>query len=338
MRALSVKLRDLATLRLSRALAAQRRWGSLGRMVAAHAFVASVVAFSVGYSVVVALFVGGAAARAQAVRTDVEQRQSAFALLDQAHRLDRSLRLLRAHAIVRHRIAVPDRTEVERAMLHLEEGATGAAQSGRFSAHVRAVGAAWARVTDRRSALHDVDATLAANGALETAVAEVFVLSSDADDRVTSATSIYVDELPTIDDRMDQERNVIAGTLAAHRQPGRATLAREIFEHQWRAAYDAAVIAAERIDSGDRSTGMLAAVRRLGFAGAQLDAAVNYAARGRRQEAAAVNRIERRGENATRQADAVASVAIGVLRRTHRSDVPATSPPSCGCSGWDLQL
>jgi diguanylate cyclase (GGDEF)-like protein len=269
--------------------------------------VAALGALSLAAIAVVAV----AAQRERAIALQIGGREAALGILERTHNLERRLRLLRAAATVRHRIALADRASVERSLMRVEDSIAAAPALG-LGARLREVQAAWQHVSDRSGAVHDVDRTLGAAVALEVAITERSELESEPNEIVADAIEVYLHELPTIDDRIDQERNLVEGAVAAHRASTPSELAVEILEYQWRRAYDSAIGPAEQIRSKGGSSALLDALRRLGVAGSRFDAAVRYVARSRRPARADVAVVARRGDEAALTIDASASAAATI--------------------------
>ena len=283
----------------------------LGRFLRARGRLVVLVAAVGALTLAVLAFMAVAAQRDRAVMSQIGGRAAALNVLERTHNLERRLRLLRAHATVHHRIALADRASVERSLLRVED-AIAAAPALDLDARLHGLQAAWRGVSDRSGAVHDVDRTLGTAVALEVTIADRASLESEPDEIVADAIEVYLHELPAIDDRLDQERNLVEAALAAHRASTPSELAVEILEHQWRRAYDSAIGPAEEIRSKGGSSALLDALRRLGFAGSRFDAAVRFVARSRRPARTDVAVIASRGDEAALAIDASASAAATI--------------------------
>src|SRR6202042_3967384 len=86
------------------------------------ALLAIIVAFSIPIVAVVAL----AAQHERATLSQIAERETGLGLLGRARTFERRLRMLRAHEVVSHRVALADRAQVERSLLRLEDAVSGA--------------------------------------------------------------------------------------------------------------------------------------------------------------------------------------------------------------------
>jgi diguanylate cyclase (GGDEF)-like protein/PAS domain S-box-containing protein len=315
MRNLLSKSSWLARFRLSERVATRGALVPLRRLLWSHGPLAALLAIIVAFSIPIVAVVALAAQHERATLSQIEERETGLGLLGRARTFERRLRMLRAHEVVSHRVALADRAQVERSLLRLEDAVSGAGGQLGLRQRLAALETAWTHVSDRRTAMHDVDVTLAAAAAFESSIAERASLSGEANDVVADAIGVYVDDLPTIDDRIDQDRNLIAGALAARRARAPTTIAIEIFERQWRRAYDTAIGSANQIRAENGSGDLLNALRRLGFAGSRFDAAARYAFARRARVRNSARLIARRADDVAREIDASARVAAALATR-----------------------
>jgi diguanylate cyclase (GGDEF)-like protein len=267
-----------------------------------------------GFTIPTATVIGAAGQRVHQAQADATLHENGLQILGSVGTLDRQLRHLRADAVESHEIALADRAGVERALLRLED-AVGMNAAPVVIRRMRVLENAWNSVRDRRS-FHEVDATVAAAGDLYATVAQQSALSAVADDAAADAVSVLDDALPTIEDRIDEEHNILAGAIATRHIPisSSSRLAFQILASQEARAYNAANVSAQRVvvESNDRE--LLDAVRRLGFAYSQYAAAANYVLRLHSGHDSDLTLIDRRSAQAQQQVEAAEAAASNVAR------------------------
>jgi diguanylate cyclase (GGDEF)-like protein len=273
-----------------------------------------VLSVVVGFTIPTATVIGAAAQRLHQAQSDATLHENGLRILASVGALDRQLRHLRADAVENHEIALADRAGVERALLRLED-AIGMDAAPAVIRRMRTVEADWNDVRDRRS-FHEVDATVAAAGDLYGTVAQQAALSAVEDNATADAVSVLDDALPTIDDRVDEEQNILAGAIATRHIPisSSSRLAFQILASQESRAYNAASVSAQRVvdESNDRE--LLDAVRRLGFAYSQYAAATNYVLHLHAAHDTDRTLIDRRSGDVQRQIEAAEATASSVAR------------------------
>ena len=270
---------------------------------------AIIAAIVLAFTVPIAVVIVSGSARQKSFTSEVSDRGAGLHLLAYERTFERRLRNLRETTVAEHRLDTADRAAVERSLLRLEDASAAVRISDGVATRLRLLARTWARVSDRRRALHDLDATVAAAIDYRDAVVRRFGLADATDDATSSAIGILTIALPAIDERVDQARNLAAGAIAAKRVPGTTKFAVAILNEQRSHVYQTAIASAERyrLDTGNGH--LLDALRRAGFAASRFDAAVAYSLGRKRHGRSDRLRIEGRGDEVSRAIDTAAGIA-----------------------------
>ncbi len=270
---------------------------------------AVIAAILLAFSVPIAIVIFSASSHQRTSTSELAEHTTGLRLLGPVRTFERRLRNLRATAVAEHRLDVADRAAVERSLLRLQDAASAAGASGGLATRLKNLSNAWSRVGDRRRALRDLDATVAAATDYADAVARRYGLAAATDDATSSAIAILTPALPAIDERVDQARNLAAGAVVAKRVPGTTKFAVAILNEQRSHVYATAISSAERyrIDTG--SARLLDVLRRVGFAASRFDAAVAYSLSRKTHARSDRVRIAGRADDVARALDGAAGAA-----------------------------
>ncbi|MBD5654233.1 MAG: EAL domain-containing protein [Candidatus Eremiobacteraeota bacterium] len=177
------------------------------------------------------------------------------------------LRTLRAGAVLHGHVDLRDRLSVQGALTRLYDYNAGPGRVLGLEKRLRRLEAFWSQIPERGDPLASVNATLTAALDLERTIDERSQLRSDTDTLSTDLVDAAELQLPIVEDRADQARNLILSASKSYRDLAAVALGVDIFSAQTNRAYGNAVNDLERASALDpHSARALGALERAGVA------------------------------------------------------------------------
>lgn len=165
------------------------------------------------------------------------------------------LRALRRDAIRTGAVVTRDRLQVERAYTRFRDHASHEGYEFRLEKPIARFEAAWADVPDTGSASAQIDRTIVQALDLTRIVDERSTLRSENDDATSSLVDALVIELPIVEDRADQESDLVSAAYRSGRNLAGAAFGVSIFSVQGERAYAHAVSEVRRAAAFEETAG-----------------------------------------------------------------------------------